>query len=305
MIKAQSSCDRSAFMASGQTRRAFLAATAWLLSAATGKSDASKAGVFPRVENSIRWLAFYGVTADEAILATYDIVVLDPAFQGSIGLVAGPATRVCGYLSLGEVRTADPFLTFLDRAALLPENPDWPGTRRVDIRHPSWRSLVLDERIPSLASRGFTGLMFDTLDTPPYLELLDPARFHGMREAAVALVDSIRARWPEMMLIMNRGYALLPDVAQKVDAVIAESLMTSPDRQTGGFAWVDSHQVELQLTLLDPAARRRPPLPILSLDYWDPNDSRTIAEIYRRERELGHHPYVATRSLDQIVPEER
>lgn len=292
-------------MASGQTRRSFLAATAGLLSAATGKSDASKAGVFPRVENSIRWLAFYGVTADEAILATYDIVVLDPAFQGSIGLVAGPATRVCGYLSLGEVRTADPFLTFLDRAALLPENPDWPGTRRVDIRHPSWRSLVLDERIPSLASRGFTGLMFDTLDTPPYLELLDPARFHGMREAAVALVDSIRARWPEMMLIMNRGYALLPDVAQKVDAVIAESLMTSPDRQTGGFAWVDSHQVELQLTLLDPAVRRRPPLPILSLDYWDPNDSRTIAEIYRRERELGHHPYVATRSLDQIVPEER
>ena len=146
--------------------------------------------------------------------------------------------------------------------------------------------------------------MFDTLDTPPYLELLDPARYHGMREAAIGLVDSIRARWPEMMLIMNRGYALLPDVIQKVDAVIAESLMTSPDRQTGGFAWVDSRQVELQLKLLYPAVCRRPPLPILSLDYWDPNDARTIAEIYRRERLLGHHPYVATRLLDQIVPEE-
>jgi hypothetical protein len=108
-----------------------------------------------------------------------------------------------------------------------------------------------------------------------------------------------------MMLIMNRGYALLPEVVQKVDAVIAESLITSPDRQTGGFAWVDSHQVELQLTLLNPAARRRPSLPILGLDYWDPDDARTIAEIYRRERELGHHPYVATRSLNQIVPEER
>ncbi len=289
MIKGQSCCDRSAFMASGQTRRAFLAATAGLLSAATGKPNSSEARVFPTAENSIRWLAFYGVTAEE----------------GSISLAAAAGTRVCGYLSLGEIRTSDPFLTFLDRAALLPENPDWPGTRRVDIRHPSWRSLVLDRRIPSLASQGFTGLMFDTLDTPPYLELLDPARYHGMREAAIELVDSIRARWPEMMLIMNRGYALLPDVVRKVDAVIAESLMTSPDRQTGGFAWVDSHQVELQLTLLNPAARRRPPLPILSLDYWDPNDARTIAEIYRRERELGHHPYVATRSLDQIVPEER
>ena len=67
----------------------------------------------------------------------------------------------------------------------------------------------------------------------------------------------------------------------------------------------DPRQVELQLRLLSPAARRLPPLPILSLDYWDPNDAVTIARIYRQERELGHHPYVATRSLDQIVPEKR
>ena len=193
----------------------------------------------------------------------------------------------------------------LDRAALVSENPDWPGTYRVDVRHPSWRSLVLDRRIPSLVSQGFSGLMFDTLDTPPYLELLDPDRYHGMRDAAIGLVEAIRARWPEMMLIMNRGYALLPHVVQKIDAVIAESLITSPDGQTGGFAWVEPKHVELQLTQLNPATRRSPSLPILSLDYWDPSDTGTIAEIYRRERELGHHPYVATRSLDRIVPEQR
>ena len=270
-----------------------------------GKRSSSAAISLPATKKSIRWLAFYGMTADELVLATYDIVVLDSGFQGSINLTAGPGTQVCGYLSLGEIRTSDPFLAFLDCSALLPENPDWPGTRRVDIRHPSWRSLVLDREIPSLASQGFTGLMLDGLDTPPYLELLDPARYHGMREVAIRLVDSIRARWPGMMLIMNRGYALLPDLVQKVDAVIAESLITSPDQRRGGFAWVDYRQVGLQLALLDPAVCRRPPLPILSLDYWDPNDPRTIAEIYRREREFGHHPYVATRLLDQIVPEER
>jgi hypothetical protein len=290
-------------MAGGRTRRAFLAAAAGLLSAAAGKAHATEADVLHAAEKPIRWLAFYGVTAEEATLATYDIVVLDHGFQGAIGLVASPTTRVCGYVSLGEIRTSDPFMPFLDRAALLPENPDWPGTHRIDVRHPSWHSLVLDRQIPSLVSQGFTGLMFDTLDTPPYLEQLDPARYHGMREAAVGLVDSIRKRWPEMMLIMNRGYALLPDVIDKVDAVIAESLMTSPD-QTGGFAWLDRVQVELQLKLLEPAARRHPPLPVLSLDYWDPKDARTIAEIYRRQRALGHHPYVATRSLDQIVPEQ-
>jgi hypothetical protein len=108
-----------------------------------------------------------------------------------------------------------------------------------------------------------------------------------------------------MALIMNRGYALLPDVVEDVDAIIAESLMTSPDRAGRGFAWVDLHEVEEQLVLLAPAAHRHPPLPILSLDYWDPKDTNTIAEIYRRECAIGHHPYVATRSLDIIVPEAR
>jgi uncharacterized protein (TIGR01370 family) len=287
----------------GPTRRAVLAGAAGVLSTAIGSCPFSQASSLPTTQHSIRWLAFYGMNADESILGTYDLVVLDPGYQGSIDLIGRTGTKVCGYLSLGEIRTADPFMEILDPAALLPENPDWPGTRRVDIRHPSWRSLVL-ERIPSLEAQAFTGLMLDTLDTPPYLELLDPVRYRGMREAAVELVNCIRARWPEMMLIMNRGYALLPDVVQNIDAVIAESLLTSSDQQTGKFVWADSSQVELQLALLYPATCRRPPLPILSLDYWDPSDAGTIVEIYRRERVIGHHPYVATRLLDQIVSEE-
>ena len=276
-----------------------------MASAAPAKAARSEIGSFPEPAKSIRWIAFYGATADESVLATYDIVILDPAFQGSLDVVVSLGARICGYLSLGEIRTSDPCLEALDPAALLPENPDWPGTRRVDVRDPTWRSLILDQKIPSLASQGFTGLMFDTLDTPPYLEQTDPVRNHGMRTAAIELVESIRRRWPEMMLIMNRGYALLPDVVQKVDAIIAESLMTSSDQLTGGFAWLDSHRLQSQLVLLNPAVRRRPPLPIFSLDYWDPLDAGTIAEIYRRERTLGHHPYVATRLLDEIVPEER
>jgi polysaccharide biosynthesis protein PelA len=301
--------DSVTFANSCRTRRAILAAAATtaagFFSAAMARPGRSEPDVFSGSDRSLRWLAFYGTTAEEAILATYDVVVLDPAFQGSISEVAAGGARVCGYLSLGEVRTEAPFVDELDPAALLTENSDWRGTYRVDVRSSDWRSLILDRQIPSLAEQGFTGLMLDTLDTPSHLENLDPSRYGGMRDAAIALVHAIRARWPEMALIMNRGYALLPDVRDQIDALIAESFMTLPNSQTGGFAWVDSKQIEVHLALLKPAVDRRPPLPILSLDYWDPDDPGTIAEIYRRERDLGHHPYVATRPLDQIVPEER
>jgi polysaccharide biosynthesis protein PelA len=300
MIDASSGTDRHTFGAPGGSRRALLRATAGLLSSVMGFPGLPQAGPRPR---SIRWVAFYGERVDEAVLAAYDVVILDPGFQGSVDMVGDAGACVCSYLSLGEIRTSDPSIDVLNAAALLQENPDWPGTHRVDVRDSSWRSVILEHKIPSIVARGFKGLMFDTLDTAPYLEEIDPARYRGMRGAAIALVDAIRARWPAMTLIMNRGYALLPAVLGQLDAVIAESLMTYPDQRTGGFAWVDPRQLELQLLLLQPAASRRPPLPILSLDYWSSDDVTTVAEIYRRERALGHHPYVATRLLDQIVPE--
>jgi uncharacterized protein (TIGR01370 family) len=253
---------------------------------------------------SLRWIAFYGQTADEEVLSAYDIVVLDPLFQGSVATVAKDGARVCAYLSLGEIRISDPFYDRIDPAALLEENPAWPGTRRIDVRQRAWKDLVLGGIIPSIAAKGFTGLILDTLDTPPYLEQLDPVGKRGMGKAAVDLVQAIRGSYPKMLVIVNRGYALLPSVIDNVDGVIAESLLTTPENDgSGRFGWNEPSDVALQLSLLTPAVVRRIRVPILSLDYWDPEDVETIRKIYARQRQLGHHPYVATPVLDRIIPE--
>ena len=79
-----------------------------------------------------------GKTADEEVLASYDVVILDPMFQGSISAIAESGATLCGYVSLGEIRMTDPYYAEVDPAALLQQNADWPGTRRVDVRHESW-----------------------------------------------------------------------------------------------------------------------------------------------------------------------
>jgi polysaccharide biosynthesis protein PelA len=149
----------------GAGRRAFLKASAKLLGAcliwAAGARAAQRGSI-----GGGKWIAFYGQTADEQALASYDVVILDPLFQGSIPVVGQAGATVCGYVSLGEIRMDDPYYTQVNPAALLEQNPDWPGTRRVDVRHESWKALVVDKIIPSIAARGFTGLLLDTLDTP-------------------------------------------------------------------------------------------------------------------------------------------
>ena len=295
--------DRGARYGGSIVRRTVLKAFATLIatSFAWTVGWAAKKSVAGR---SLRWIAFYGQTADEEVLSTYDIVVLDPMFLGSVATVAKDGARVCAYLSLGEGRTSDPFYDRIDPAALLEENSAWPGTRRIDIRQPAWKDLVLGEIISSIAAKGFSGLMLDTLDTPPYLEQLDPVGKRGMAEAAVDLVQEIRRSYPEMLVIANRGYALLPSIIDNIDGVIAESLLTTPENDgSGRFKWNEQRDVALQLSLLAPAEARRLRVPILSLDYWDPEDVETVKKIYSRQRHLGHHPYVATPVLDRIIPE--
>ena len=158
---------------------ALAAGTTWTGSSRAHEIDASGA---------TKWSVFYGLRADEDALSSYDVVVLDPMFQGSLEAIATSGTRVCGYLSVGEIRTSDAFYGMLARAALLEENPAWPGTRRIDVRHPEWKDLVINKIIPSIRKKGFTGLLLDTLDTPPYLEQLDISGKRGMTAAAIDLV---------------------------------------------------------------------------------------------------------------------
>jgi uncharacterized protein (TIGR01370 family) len=236
-------------------------------------------------------------------LATYDIVILDPGFLGSIEAINKSGAQVYGYLSIGEIRTTSPFFGQVNKNAILESSLYWEGIRHIDVRDPSWRSVILDKIIPALKAQGFSGLMLDTLDTPPYLEQVDPDRNRGMAQAAIDLVHAIRAQEPGLKLIMNRGYALLSPLVDSLDALIAESMLTLPDPKTRQATWVAPNEVALQLDLLAPAKEVARPLPILSLDYWRPEDVATIEEIYKRERELGHHPYVTTPLLDEIVPE--
>jgi polysaccharide biosynthesis protein PelA len=236
------------------------------------------------------------------LLSSYDVVILDPGFKGSITAVARSSARVCAYLSLGEIRKSDRFFSEIDRATLLGENPAWPGTYRIDVRRESWKNLLLGRILPWIAENGFTGVLLDTLDTPPYLEQLDPKRNHGMKHAATDLLEAIRRSRQDMFLIMNRGYAIVSDVLNSIDCILIESLLTCAGSD-GSYRWNPPSEVALQLSLLAPVRHRRPHLPILSLDYWSPDDIESVREIYYHERLLGHYPYVATRKLDEIFPE--
>ncbi|MDF1791063.1 MAG: endo alpha-1,4 polygalactosaminidase [Thalassobaculaceae bacterium] len=250
-----------------------------------------------------KWAVLY--TADAALetLTPFDLLVFDRAAHPDIEPLTDAGKLVFGYISLGEMSNdRDEFQRLQEWGILGEENPYWPGSHFIDVRDTRWTALVIEELVPAILQRGFRGLFLDTLDNPPELERRDPTGNAGMTRAAARLVKALNLHWPEVPIIMNRGYELLDAVAFDIDYVLGESVYADYDFTTKTYGMVPDDLYREQVAILKRAGAKNPNLSILTLDYWDPADPTTIAEIYRVQRENGFSPYVATIDLDRIIP---
>jgi len=206
----------------------------------------------------------------------------------------------------GGVRQRPPSRSEVSRQGLLlDENPTWPGAFAVDIRDRRWHARILDELVPAILARGFDGVFLDTVDTGTDLERRDRVRFEGATIATIELVRAIKRRHPQAVVVLNRGYDILPAVENSVDMVLAESLVTAWDFQNNRARLAPALQHQAESAMLKQAAGRNPKLKLLALEYWPPEDGAMLKEIYAKVRALGFAPYVATVDLDRVVPEPR
>lgn len=254
--------------------------------------------------NGWRWAIDYGAGTDARAARRYDLLVLEPDHAVPPAHVRRAGAVAIGYLSLGEIEKSRPFVAALAAAgALFAANPDWPDARMADLRHPRWRAEVLDRLVPAILARGYDGVFLDTLDNAEALERADPVAHAGMVQAAATLVREIRRRFPGIVIVVNRGYATLPAIAGAVDGVLGEAMATRWDFARRRYERLSDADWAWQAERLRAARAANPALALLTLDYWEPGDTRTVKGLYARERAAGFVPYVSVLSLNHIVAE--
>ena len=123
--------------------------------------------------------------------------------------------------------------------------PSWPDNVRVDVRDPRWQEILLREEVPRLMQLGFDGLMLDTIDTAPYLENKDPARFAGSRQALRDWLRRLRESFPRAVVIANGGAALV-DAAPFVDGFVIEGVFSIYDPGRQGLPGHDRRRTDLE-----------------------------------------------------------
>ncbi len=253
-----------------------------------------------------RWLAYYSDKASPQDFNAYKLLVLDSDYHPELAPLSEHGKTLLGYLSLGEAAQHRYYFDEVRKeGVLLNENSHWEGSYSVDIRERSWTERVIYELIPSLLHQGFDGVFLDTLDSPLHLEWKDPKRYEGMAEAAIRLVRTIRRHYPHIKIMLNRAYDILPRVASDIDIVLGESVYADYDFEKKSYQRVPEQLYQQQLSYLKEAVRYNPSLKVFTLDYWEADDHKGIAAIYREQRANGFIPYVATITLDRIVPEPR
>jgi len=255
----------------------------------------------------VKFLVYYNDKAPYEQLAGYDLLVFDSKHHPAIRPLAGKGKVILGYISLGEVEKHRSYYKAVKKQGILgQENKDWPGSYFINQKDPRWAKRVISELIPKILQKGFDGIFLDTLDNPGYLEKWAPLaeRSPGQIQAAVNLLKAIRHHYPKIKIMMNRGYELLayPEIAKIIDYEMAESLYSDYNFKTKKYQKVSKEDYDYTLGLLAKAKQINPRLKIVSLDYWNPKDTKGILEIYEIERQNGFIPYVSTVELDRVIP---
>ncbi|WP_294339825.1 endo alpha-1,4 polygalactosaminidase [uncultured Sphingomonas sp.] len=255
---------------------------------------------------ALHWGVDYSATTDPTVARQFDLLVLEPHHPRPIAPLRGPGANLLGYISLGEVERARPYADALATAGVLAAaNPNWPDARLVDLRRREWSAMVLDQLIPDIVRLGYDGIFIDTLDNAEAMERADPVANAGMVAAGAALLRAIRARFPAIRIMVNRGYAVVPAAAGAFDILLGEAMASRWNFAERRYEMTPESDWTWQADRLAAARLADPRLTVVTLDYWDPTDRRQVAALYTRERTAGFAPYVATLALDRLLPEPR
>ena len=295
----------------------------------------------PSLKNIISYANAYleYTTEDLEKLKRFDIVVIEPYYVPNkqfLYELKSAGTIILAYVSVGEAdnerrywvdweptnKTPDNptiprTIVTKDDPMFIGEDPGWEGSYFVDASNPKWHNIMLNEEIPYILWLGgglYDGLMMDLVDVVDEYE--EYPNENEMRQGMINLIKEIREKYPNLLLVPNRGFGILLEMAQYIDAFKFEEM-------TGAYGNIpgDTHYGEYYLKIDENGNRENQeeidllfsvlqdyPMPVLVLDHVQtepPNEEmarKCFDEAQRLSMESGYRFIWYGNSVDQDLP---
>ncbi|WP_034336392.1 endo alpha-1,4 polygalactosaminidase [Deinococcus misasensis] len=232
---------------------------------------------------------YYGQDAQSiSKLSNFDLAITQPVLtRAQLDALHENGTRVVAYLSIGELDPGSVWASEVKDSWVLGTNENW-GSKFINASETGWQDIMVRET-GKLLAQGYDGVFLDTLDTADVY----PQAASGL----VATVSRLRSTYPNAVIVQNRGFSLLKQTAEQIDAVMFEGFSSAWD-----FSKKEYHTVQGDPNFVAAYAKRG--LVVLAQDYANSDDTHTITSDYLRARQFGFIPYVSNLMLDQLyIPE--
>ena len=210
--------------------------------------------------SSASFVVYYGQINHSKFvkLKNFDILILSPTVDSEYVSKLSPNHTVVGYLSLATIGGWEPWAKNVSANMVIGENRNW-GEKIVNFSSPEWKQIILKEAIPYILSKGFNGVFLDNLD---YVDL-----YPDKKGAMVDLVKSIRERYPNITIIVNRGFSVAKDIAPYVNYFLFEDFVTYYDFNNGRYKIFGKNDLQWEF---DQVKRLKSlNVPVLALSYAD------------------------------------
>ncbi len=295
----------------------------------------------PSLENIISYANVYkDYTAEDLEkLKRFDIVAIEPYYVPDKRFLAdlkASGTIILAYISIGEADDGRRYWADWEPADGTPDNPNiprtivteddpifigedpgWEGSYFIDASNQKWHDIMLNEEIPYILWLGggqYDGFMMDVVD------VVDEYKGHPdedrMRQGMINLIKEIKGKYPKLLLVPNRGFGILPEMAPYIDAFKFEEMTGAYGNIEGEehygkyYLKIDENgghdnQEEIDLLL---SVLKNHSMPVLVLDHvqTEPPDEKMarkcFEEAQRLSRETGYRFIWYGNSVDQDLP---
>ncbi len=241
---------------------------------------------------SERYAFIYSKNIDDRFINFYDKVVVEADSIDNIYAMRYPK-KIVAYVSVGEIEPWRKTKTPYKKSWVISKNKTW-NSLVADLNKNAYQNFIF-ERIAKLHKMGYQNFFLDTMDAY-HVTADDKELFKSQQKALIAFIHKLHKKYPQSKIIINRGFELLDEIHEAIDAVVAESLVNRYNHKDKSYALVPKDDQEWLLSNFKKAQKYG--LDAISIDYTDKSTKERV-EIAKKIKALGIIPYVTDGLLQE------
>ncbi len=239
-----------------------------------------------------RYAFVYSKNIDDRFINFYDKVVVEADAIDNIYAIRYPKKMVA-YVSVGEIEPWRKTKNRYKKSWIISKNRTW-NSLIADLRKKEYQKFIFN-RIAHLYKKGYRNFFLDTMDAY-HITSKDKKLFKLQQKELISFIHKLHQKYPKAKLIVNRGFEILDNIHNDIDAVVAESLLNRYDNSTKKYLKVPKKDREWLLSKFKKAKSYG--LDVISIEYSNKSTKERL-KIAKKIKKLGFIPYVTDGLLQE------